>query len=128
MKLRTFSAASGELIVYQRPAAEGPTSCRYQVLPTTEPDRMRDALAAALGVLGRVRKRRYLFLAGQTRIHADEVEGLGPFIELEVVLEKGQRLEEGEAIARRLMERLGIVEADLIAGSYLDLLRARDSP
>ena len=39
------------------------------------------------GVIGRVRKTRWLLMCGATRIHLDEVEGLGAFLELEVVLE-----------------------------------------
>ena len=37
-----------------------------------------------MGVKGEVRKRRHLFIYEQTRIHVDEVEGLGNFMELEV--------------------------------------------
>lgn len=38
-----------------------------------------------MGVLGEVRKRRILFLHEQTRIHIDDVEGIGTFVELEVL-------------------------------------------
>ena len=41
-------------------------------------------LSNAYGILGIVKKVRLLYLAGQTRIHVDEVTGLGSFMELEV--------------------------------------------
>ena len=43
------------------------------------------ALGQALGVKGVVRKRRMLYMIGQTRVHMDQVEGLGDFMELEVL-------------------------------------------
>jgi len=64
-------------------------------------------------------------LVGQTRIHIDEVEGLGSFLELEVVLQEGQQPEEGMAIATALMEKLGVKKKDLIAGAYIDLIKKR---
>ena len=83
-----------------------------------------DALARAQGVVGRVRKTRLLLLAGQTRIHLDRVEGLGDFLELEVVLREGQSEAEGEAIAEQLMAQLGVSASQRLAGAYLDLLGA----
>ena len=71
---------------------------------------------------GVVRKTRYLYLAGQTRIHLDDVEGLGQFMELEVVLRPDQTDAEGQAIAEDLMARLGIRKEDLLEGAYMDLL------
>jgi len=71
---------------------------------------------------GVVKKSRSLPLVGQTRAHLDDVDGLGHFMELEVVLEEGQSEREGEAIARDLMEKLGIDNEDLIASAYVDLL------
>lgn len=35
-------------------------------------------------VKGIVKKKRLLYLVGQTRVHCDEVDGLGHFMELEV--------------------------------------------
>ncbi len=82
-------------------------------------------LSNALGVVGRVRKRRRLYLVGNTRIHLDEVEGLGSFLELEVVLSGPQTVAEGEAVARSLMRELGIPRSSLIHGAYLDLIEAQ---
>ena len=41
-------------------------------------------LSTAYGTLGIVEKIRLLYLVGQTRIHVDQVTGLGSFMELEV--------------------------------------------
>jgi predicted adenylyl cyclase CyaB len=79
-------------------------------------------LEAAMGIRGVVRKKRRLYWVNNTRIHLDEVEGLGSFMELEVMLSTGQRTEEGEATATALMKRLGIEIADLVKGAYIDLL------
>jgi adenylate cyclase class IV len=61
-------------------------------------------------------------MSGQTRIHLDKVEGLGDFLELEVVLRDGQSDAEGQAIAEDLMRALGVARTDLLVGAYLDLI------
>ncbi len=53
---------------------------------------------------------------------SDRVEGLGDFLELEVVLEEAEEPEAGEAIAQDLMEKLGVLPHQLIDGAYIDLL------
>jgi len=122
LKLRILSPAQAELIYYERCDAPGPKRSDYRVSPVGDPAALRAVLSAALGVRGIVRKRRTLLCAGQTRIHLDEVEGLGDFVELEVALRPGQEPAEGESIARNVMARLGIPPAALVAGAYLDLL------
>lgn len=122
LKLRELSPTEGQLIFYQREDVSGPKESRYLISVTADPGSLRDTLAAALGACGRVRKCRLVFLIGNTRVHLDVVDGLGTFIELEVVLADGQRAEEGEAVARRLMAQLSITESQLLSGAYVDML------
>jgi len=121
LKLRDFGTGHGELIHYRRADAEGPKLSDYVRVPTDAPAALREALARAYGVSGRVRKVRWLLLAGQTRIHLDRVEGLGDFLELEVVLREDQTGAAGAAIADALLARLGVAHAQRLAGAYVDL-------
>ena len=61
-------------------------------------------------------------MLGQTRVHLDRVEGLGEFVELEVILRPDQDEGEGVAIAQGLMARLGIAEGQLVHVAYIDLM------
>ena len=126
LKLREFHAEAGELIFYRRPDSSAPKVSEYLIAKTPEPSKLREALAQAYGVVGRVRKRRQLFLVKNTRIHLDEVEGLGTFMELEVVLGADDTIEEGQATAGDLMSHLGIARDDLIETAYVDLLNSKD--
>jgi predicted adenylyl cyclase CyaB len=121
LKLRAFSEAAGELIFYRRPKKKGPKESFYIRSPTTAPQALRESLSLAYGVIGRVRKRRTLFLVGRTRVHIDEVEGLGHFMELEVVLADGEPSTAGVQEARELMARLGVSPSQLVEGAYLEL-------
>lgn len=123
LKLRILGAQRGELILYQREDTAGPKPSNYLIAPTSDPATLNLILTSVLGVLGVVKKRRSLYLVGQTRVHLDEVDSLGAFMELEVVLRPDQSEDEGLAIAKGLMERLGIGEDELVEGAYLDLLR-----
>ena len=80
------------------------------------------ALGAVLPVRGRVVKRRELLLAGRTRIHLDQVEHLGSFVELEVVLREDENAAAGEREARELLDALGIPFDALVSEAYIDLL------
>jgi adenylate cyclase class IV len=124
LKLRDFGDGSGELIHYVRADDSGPKVSDYVRAPTPDAAALREALSRAHAGIGRVRKTRLLLLVGQTRIHLDRVDGLGDFIELEVVLHDGQSEAEGSAIAEALLARLGIGEQQRLAGSYFDLLTA----
>ncbi len=123
LKLRELSSDRGELIYYERPDKLGPKKSRYHISKTDDPKGIHMTLAAALGTDGVVSKVRHLFTIGQTRIHLDDVDGLGHFVELEVVLIHGQKVADGVRIAEDLMKRLGIRKRDLIKKAYVDLLQ-----
>ncbi|MHA2758072.1 class IV adenylate cyclase [Aeromonas dhakensis] len=122
LKLRTLSPSAGELIFYRRADQQGPKESFYLLTTTHEPDRLRETLSLACGQIGRVQKKRTLLLLGRTRIHLDRVQGLGHFLELEVVLEEDEPLEAGMQEANDLMAQLGVEPSRLIEGAYLDLL------
>lgn len=125
LKLRAFSETAGELIFYRRPDQAGPKESFYVISPTASPNTLREALTHAYEQCGRVRKHRTLFMVGRTRVHLDHVEGLGDFLELEVVLTEGETTESGVRVAHELLARLGISLPQLIEGAYVDLLRSK---
>jgi len=124
LKLRAFSKEDGELIFYRRANQHGPKESFYVRSPTAKPDSLREALTLAYGEVGRVLKHRTLFIVGRTRVHLDDVRGLGHFLELEVVLEDGESVEEGVREAHSLMSQLGIQPSQLLDTAYVDLLAA----
>lgn len=123
LKLRTFSNGSGELIFYKRADESGPKECFYLISKTPEPETLRKTLDLAYGAAGRVQKRRMLYFIGRTRIHLDRVEGLGDFLELEVVLADGESSKDGVDEAKTILCRLGVNDSQLIEGAYVDLLQ-----
>ena len=125
LKLRELGPGDGQLIFYTRADAAGPKISQYRIAPIAEPGALRATLAPALGVTGEVKKVRTLYLVGRTRVHLDEVEGLGNFLELEVVLRNGEAAQAGVAEAHALLQALGIPHSALVSGSYADLLAGR---
>jgi predicted adenylyl cyclase CyaB len=122
LKLRVLSQNRGQLIYYSRPDQEGPKRSDYHISLTSDPENLKRVLGLAYGIRGVVRKTRYLYLVDQTRVHLDDVDGLGQFMELEVVMREGQSDAEGQAIAEGLMTALGVERSDLLEGAYMDLL------
>lgn len=124
LKLRILGADRGELIRYERLDLAEARCSRYEIAHTSDPHVLKEILTKTLGVRGVVKKTRTLYLIGQTRVHIDEVEGLGIFLELEVVLRHGQSEAEGKATAENLMAEFGIEKQNLIPEAYVDLLNS----
>ena len=122
LKVREFSDGSGEMIAYERSDQSGSKESVYSIVRCADAQALSTTLARALPVRGRVVKRREVFLVGRTRVHLDEVEHLGMFIELEVVLRDDEPADAGEREAHALMETLGIPITALVPDAYVDLL------
>ncbi len=123
LKLRVLAPDACELIYYERPDDAGAKVSEYYIVRSSDPETFLKVLSAALEIRGVVAKRRFLYRIGRGRVHLDDVEGLGTFMELEVVLDEGQSSEEGHAIAGKLLEDLEIGETDRVSGAYIDLLQ-----
>jgi homotetrameric cytidine deaminase len=122
LKVREQEPGGAEVIAYERADAPGARESRYRIAPVADGPALREALDAALGTTVVVAKRRHLLLWQDVRIHLDEVEGLGAFVELEGVAEPGSDLSaEAERVAT-LRAELGIADGDLVATGYADLL------
>jgi adenylate cyclase class IV len=116
------SRISAELITYARPDEAASRWSDYSVEPVALDmvDALETKLLAAHGVLAIIVKQRVVALWGATRIHLDEVEVLGCFIELETVLtdqSEADADQEHQAVIRALQ----LDELPVVAGSYSDL-------
>lgn len=125
LKLRELGDGTGELIFYERPDQTGPKLSAYLRSGCRDPKATIEVLGAALGERGVVEKHREVFLVGATRVHLDEVRGLGTFLELEVVLRDDETAEQGRRTAAELLRALDVPDAALQSGAYIDLLEAR---
>jgi len=94
------ASRDGELIGLPPAGPHGARTSEFQRLPTSDAAGTRRLLERMLGLRACVRKWREVWLYKNARIHLDTVEGLGRFIEIEVVVT------EGMAQARRLMKEL----------------------
>jgi homotetrameric cytidine deaminase len=123
LKLRIEEGAlGGELIAYGRPDAREASESRYVLATVAAADELAEALDAALGTVVVVCKRRRLFLWEGVRIHLDEVDGLGSFVEFEAVLPEAGDLATARAKVARLRTELGVADDALVAVGYADLL------
>lgn len=122
-------SAGAVLIAYARPDEPGSRLSDYLRVPSPEPEPLRAALARACGIRVVVEKRRLLYRYGRTRLHFDTVAGLGAFVELETVLadESAGVAEEARAEHERVIQLLELDALPAIAGSYADLLLARQA-
>jgi homotetrameric cytidine deaminase len=120
LKLRSQEGGGNELIAYSRPDATGARESTYVRAPASQS--VLEALDSALGTTVVVSKRRRLLVWEGVRIHLDEVDGLGSFIEVEAVLPDAGDLEAARSKVAHLRSELAIEDDTLVSVGYADLL------
>lgn len=126
LKLRIFGDNKGELIHYSRENIAEARRSDYIIVGTSDPWALCSLLDLVTRQIGTVRKTRYLYLLGQTRIHVDDVEDLGTFLEIEVVLTDSQSEQEARVIADDLLVAFGVPKESILADAYIDMLVSLD--
>jgi adenylate cyclase, class 2 len=122
LKLREIDGQSAVLISYDRPDEVAARLSRYYLVPVPDPAGLKAALTAALGVRGVVCKRRAIYLWHNVRIHLDEVDELGTFVEFEAVLSPDDDQATADRRLEELRRELALQPDDYLAPSYADLL------
>jgi predicted adenylyl cyclase CyaB len=117
---------AAELIGYRRPDLAGARWSAYDRVPIAPDDApaLKDALTATIGPRAVVVKRREVGLLGRTRVHLDQVDGLGCFVELETVVAPDGDDADAERELAEIVTRLALDRFPVIAGSYADLVQA----
>lgn len=126
LKLRTIAGVRGELIAYDREDAAAARASDYGLYPTGAAALLDEVLGRALERSGVLEKTRHLLIFRNTRIHLDDVVGLGRFVELETVI---QDQSESDAVAEHheVITVLGLRDAERIAVGYMDLTKAKET-
>ena len=125
LKLREEQPGNPHLIQFERSSEPQQRESRYRIIEVSDGTALCAALAAAIGIRGVVAKRRHLLLWQSVRIHLDEVERLGRFIELEAVAPPDSDLAYEHRLIAELRDALGITDERLVALGYAaQLLRA----
>jgi adenylate cyclase class 2 len=123
LKLRLSSLSGAQLVPYVRPDERGPKESVYELIPVAHGDKVERLLGELLGERSRVVKRRTIYLWRNVRIHLDDVERLGTFLELEAVFDREVASADAQrANVEALLTHLEIRDGDLLEVSYADLL------
>jgi adenylate cyclase class IV len=126
LKLREEQPGRPHLVQFERASEPQQRESRYRIIEVSDGAALRAALATAIGIRGVVVKRRHLLLWRNVRIHLDEVERLGRFIELEAVALPASDLAHEHQLVAELRDALGITDDRLVALGYAEQLTHRD--
>ncbi len=122
LKLREGNIEN-HLIFYDRENKKGPKQSDVMLYVTGPESSLKEILTKSLGILVVVDKMREIYFMGNVKFHLDTVEGLGEFVEIEAIDDKGDiGREKLLAQCRHYMELHNISEKDLVTGSYSDML------
>jgi predicted adenylyl cyclase CyaB len=122
LKMRVQSDNSVEFIYYQRSEHSVPMYSAYFRASPANSNETENELRRLFGTKGTVRKTRTLFWLNGARIHVDDVEGLGHFLEIEVPVSNPSRAHHARALADEIISCLRIPSEDFVCQAYEELL------
>lgn len=126
LKVREIEGRTAQLIWYQRADLAEAKGSDYRLVELSDGPGLIAALAAALGVRSVVRKQRRIYLHRNVRIHLDEVDRAGSFLEFEAVLSDPSDESSSRQLLDDLAGRFNLAPDDLLRGSYGDMLAAKE--
>jgi adenylate cyclase class 2 len=112
------------LMFYERPDQAGPKQSDVTISPVTKDSDVKAVLAKALGVLAVVDKHREIYFIENVKVHLDRVEAVGDFVEVEAI-GAANEVDKLRQQCEALQREFGTERADLVDGSYSDMLEAR---
>ncbi len=124
LKLREGNIENN-LICYDRENKKGPKNSHFQLLKLTNPESLKKMLTDSLGIKMIVKKVREIYFIDNVKIHLDQLEELGTFIEIEASnLTKEISQEELLGQCNFYMKEFEVLEEDLLQNSYSDMMIA----
>jgi adenylate cyclase class IV len=120
LKKRETDGEPPEYIFYERPNRAGPKLSQFTIY--TEEAALERFGREPLPVWVTVRKRRELWMYGNVRIHLDNVEGLGKFLEFEALVSRDHNIAKCQESVAELRAKFQPVLGELIDCGYSDLL------
>ncbi len=122
LKLREGNIENN-LIYYERQNHAGPKQSNFTLVHVPDATSLKAILAAAMGILVIVEKKREIYFIDNVKFHLDTLTGLGTFIEVEASNKYASLgTDELNKQCNFYIKKFGILEAHMINVSYSDLL------
>jgi len=122
LKLREVQDVPAELIAYHRPSKAVKTS-DYKIYQTLKPADLKSVLSHVFPIDLVIKKQRTLYLWKNLRIHLDQVDQLGHFIEFEAVLSEQDTANQSHVRLDLLLQKLSIQQEHIVNVGYYELLK-----
>jgi adenylate cyclase class 2 len=121
--LRIRSLNNQAVMTYKGPKLDGISKTREEFeTPVDEVTAIQILHALGFSEAGVVRKKREVLRKGEITVCLDAVEGLGEFLEVEIVAENENELETSRAKLFELLKQFGAGKKDSIRTSYLEMV------
>ncbi len=119
LKLRIINNECGNLVYYDRKENRNKRVSRFLLSDTKNPFELDKILRRFFKVQLIVSKKREIFTVKNLRIHLDKIQGVGIFLEFEIMYKS---LTDAKTLMKELMKHFNIKRNDFIKESYSDLI------